>query len=70
MESPAMAMDAMVEKPETFGLRPGWSGYMQGMMTLIRVLPAERYEEIVSLREKQRKSGRAAMPGMKERRAK
>ncbi len=64
MESPAMAMDAMVEKPETFGLRPGWSGYMQGMMTLIRVLPAERYEEIVNLREKLRKNGGATMPGM------
>ena len=68
MESPAMAMDAMVEKPETYGLRPGWSGYMQGMMTLIRVLPPERYDEIVSLREKQRKSGPATMPGMNERR--
>jgi manganese oxidase len=64
MESPAMAMDAMVEKPETFGLRPGWSGYMQGMMTLIRVLPAERYDEIVNLREKRRGSGGATMPGM------
>jgi manganese oxidase len=67
MESPAMAMDAMVAKPETHGLRPGWSGYMQGMMTLIRVLPPERYDEIVSLREKQRKSGGAAMPGMNKR---
>jgi hypothetical protein len=64
MESPAMAMDAMVEKPETFGLRPGWSGYMQGMMTLIRVLPPERYDEIVNLREKRRGNGGAAMPGM------
>jgi manganese oxidase len=66
MESPAMAMDAMVKKPETYGLRPGWSGYMQGMMTLIRVLPPERYDEIVSLRGKQRKSGPATMPGMNE----
>jgi hypothetical protein len=64
MESPAMAMDAMVEKPETHGLRPGWSGYMQGMMTLIRVLPAERYDEIVRLREQSRKNGSATMPGM------
>jgi hypothetical protein len=63
MESPAMAMDAMVEKPETHGLRPGWSGYMQGMMTLIRVLPPERYDEIESLREKRQKNGGAAMPG-------
>lgn len=66
MESPAMAMDAMVEKPETHGLRPGWSGYMQGMMTLIRVLPPERYDEIEKLREKRRKNGGAAMPGMSE----
>ena len=64
MESPAMAMDAMVEKPETHGLRPGWSGYMQGMMTLIRVLPPQRYDEIESLREKRQKNGGAAMPGM------
>jgi hypothetical protein len=64
MESPAMAMDAMVAKPETHGLRPGWSGYMQGMMTLIRVLPPERYDEIESLREKRQKNGGAAMPGM------
>ena len=62
MESPAMAMDAMVEKPETFGLRPGWSGYMQGMMTLIRVLPPERYDEIVNLRERRQKNGGTAMP--------
>src|SRR5271154_5615064 len=64
MESPAMAMDAMVEKPETHGLRPGWSGYMQGMMTLIRVLSAERYVEIERLREERRKNGGAATPGM------
>jgi len=64
MESPAMAMDAMVAKPETHGLRPGWSGYMQGMMTLIRVLPPERYDEIESLRGKRQKNGGAAMPGM------
>jgi hypothetical protein len=64
MESPAMAIDAMVEKPETHALRPGWSGYMQGMMTLIRVLPAERYDEIERLREQRRKNGSATMPGM------
>ena len=51
MESPAMAMDAAVAKPETYGLRPGWSGYMQGMMTLIRVLPSDQYDHIVNLRE-------------------
>ena len=55
MEGPAMTMDAMVEKPETHGLRPGWSGFMQGMMTLVRVLPADQYDHIVSLRNKQDK---------------
>ena len=28
MEGPMMAMDQMVDKPENFGLRPGWSGFM------------------------------------------
>jgi FtsP/CotA-like multicopper oxidase with cupredoxin domain len=55
MEGPAMTMDAMVEKPETHGLRPGWSGFMQGMMTLVRVLPADQFDHIVSLRNKQDK---------------
>ena len=32
MEGPAMAMDSMVEKPENYLLRPGWSGFMMGMM--------------------------------------
>ena len=32
---------------------------MQGMMTLIRVLPSERYDEIVRLREERRKNGGA-----------
>ncbi len=66
MESPAMAMDAAVAKPETYGLRPGWSGYMQGMMTLIRVLPPDQYDHIVNLRETQREANPAAMPNMPE----
>ena len=48
MEGPAMAMDQMVDKPENYGLRPGWSGYMMGMMTFLRVLPPDRYEEVVA----------------------
>src|SRR5260370_32921756 len=32
MEGPMMAMDQMVDKPENFGLRPGWSGFMAGIM--------------------------------------
>jgi hypothetical protein len=38
MEGPMMAMDQVVDKPENFGLRPGWSGFMAGMMTFVRVL--------------------------------
>jgi hypothetical protein len=64
MEGPAMAMDAMVEKPENYGLRPGWSGFMQGMMTLVRVLPPDQYDHIMELRTKQ-SNKMPQMPGMK-----
>ncbi len=60
MESPMMAMDKLVEKPENFGLRPGWSGFMQGMMTFVRVLPPDRYDRIMELI----RQGDSAMPGM------
>jgi hypothetical protein len=52
MEGPAMAMDEMVEKPENFGLRPGWSGFAQGMMTFLRVLPPEMYDKVTALRQR------------------
>ena len=64
MEGPPMAMDAMVEKPENYGLRPGWSGFMQGMMTLVRVLPPDQYDHIMDLRAKQGNK-KPQMPGMK-----
>lgn len=54
MESLMMAMDKAVEKPETYGLPPGWSGFVGGMMTLVRVLPAEQFEKIQDLKAKQR----------------
>lgn len=44
-----MAMDRAVWKPQNYGLRPGWSGFMQGMMTLVRVLPPEEYDKIMEL---------------------
>ncbi|HUX68529.1 MAG TPA: copper oxidase [Terriglobales bacterium] len=50
MEGPAMAMDAAVAKPETYGLQPGWSGSIQGMMTIVRVLRPEIYDKIQQLR--------------------
>lgn len=65
MEGPMMAMDEMVDKPENFGLRPGWSGFMAGMMTFVRVLPPGKYDQIMELREKQKgKKPMADMPGM------
>jgi hypothetical protein len=54
MESPMMAMDKAVERPETYGLPAGWSGFIGGMMTLVRVMPAEQYEKILDLKTKQR----------------
>jgi hypothetical protein len=48
MEGPMMAMDEAVDRPENHGLNAGWSGFMQGMMTFIRVLPPEKYDEIIS----------------------
>ncbi len=56
MESPMAAMDDAVAKPETHGLPSGWSGYMGGMMTLVRVLPPDKYAEIMSLKEKEKRA--------------
>ena len=66
MEGPMMAMDKMVDKPETYGLRPGWSGFMQGMMTLVRVLQPEMYDKIMALRAQRSPKQQTAgmeMPG-------
>ncbi len=56
MEGPMMAMDDMVKKPENYNLRPGWSGFMQGMMTFLRVLPPNEYDRVVQqIRQAQQK---------------
>jgi manganese oxidase len=47
MEGPMMAMDKAVARPENYGLRPGWSGFMQGMMSFVRVLPPDEYEKLM-----------------------
>jgi hypothetical protein len=65
MEGPAMAMDKMVDKPENYGLRPGWSGFMQGMMTFLRVLPPDMYDKVIALREQQ-KGKPEPMPEMEQ----
>ena len=54
MEGPMMAMDKEVDKPETYGLPPGWSGFVGGMMTLVRVLPPDQYDKIMDLKARQR----------------
>jgi hypothetical protein len=54
MEGPMMAMDKEVDKPETYGLPPGWSGFSGGMMTLVRVLPSDQYEKIMDLKARPR----------------
>ncbi|HKX29871.1 MAG TPA: multicopper oxidase domain-containing protein [Blastocatellia bacterium] len=43
-----MIMDEAVDKPETYGLAPGWTASMMGMMTLVRVLPEEKYNELMA----------------------
>jgi len=47
MEGPLMSMDHVVDRPENYGLKAGWSGFMQGMMTFIRVLPPDQYDEVI-----------------------
>jgi hypothetical protein len=47
MEGPMMAVDEQVMRPENYGLRKGWSGFMQGMMTFVRVLPPDEYEKVM-----------------------
>ena len=43
-----MAMDEVVEKPETYGLPKNWSAGMMGMMTMVRVLPGNEYDSILA----------------------
>jgi FtsP/CotA-like multicopper oxidase with cupredoxin domain len=50
-----MPMDHLIDKPETYGLRKDWTAAMMGMMTLVRVLPPELFEEI----ERRRKAARS-----------
>jgi manganese oxidase len=43
-----MIIDDAVAKPETWGLAPGWTASMMGMMNLVRVLPEDKYNEIMA----------------------
>ena len=51
-----MGMDSVVAKPETHGLPANWSAEMMGMMTLVRVLPDDQYNEIARLQQQQNSS--------------
>ena len=63
MEGPMMNMDHMVDKPENYGLPPGWSENMQGMMTFVRVLPPAQYDEVMR-QVAAGKQGKGSTPGM------
>jgi len=54
-----MVMDDLVAKPETYGLRGGWSGGTMGMMTVVRVLKPELFEKIQALKAEQARTGEA-----------
>jgi FtsP/CotA-like multicopper oxidase with cupredoxin domain len=45
-----MVMDEMVAKPETYGLRRGWSAGTMGMMTIVRVLQPDLFDKIRELK--------------------
>jgi FtsP/CotA-like multicopper oxidase with cupredoxin domain len=48
-----MEMDDAVAKPETHGMRRGWSGGTMGMMTVVRVLEPEMFDKIQGLKAEQ-----------------
>ncbi len=56
-----MTMDEAVAKPETYGMAPGWTGAMMGMMTVVRVLPEEKYDQIMAM-VKEGRIGQPAQP--------
>ena len=41
-----MGMDEAVDKSENYGLPKNWSAGMMGMMTMVRVLPNDEYEQM------------------------
>ncbi len=57
MEGPMMNMDKAVDKPQNYGLPPGWTEEMQGMMTIIRVLPPDQYRDMMSRIERRWRTG-------------
>jgi manganese oxidase len=60
-----MIMDKEVAKPQTYGLPPGWTASMMGMMTLVRVLPPDMYDEVMRRIREGIKEPPSAVPGHK-----
>lgn len=55
-----MVMDDLFkDKPETYGLRPGWTMAMMGMMTLVRVLEPELFDRIEQIKAEQAAASKA-----------
>jgi manganese oxidase len=54
-----MVMDDLVAKPETYGLRPGWSAGTMGMMTIVRVLTPDLFDKIQELKAEQARKAEA-----------
>jgi FtsP/CotA-like multicopper oxidase with cupredoxin domain len=54
-----MVMDEMVAKPETYGLRRGWSGGTMGMMTIVRILEPDLFDKIQDLKAEQARTAGA-----------
>ena len=48
-----MLMDERVAKPETSGLRKGWTAGTMGMMTIVRVVTPELFDRIQALKAEQ-----------------
>jgi FtsP/CotA-like multicopper oxidase with cupredoxin domain len=55
-----MVMDDLVAKPETHGMRRGWSAGTMGMMTVVRVLQPDLFDKIQELKAEQAR--KAAQP--------
>ena len=54
-----MVMDDLFkDKPETYGLRSGWTMAMMGMMTLVRVMEPELFDRVQELRARQAQAGK------------
>jgi manganese oxidase len=57
-----MGMDEAVAKPETHGLPRNWSANMMGMMTLVRVLPDDKFDEIMARKKRGTADRSAELP--------